>query len=30
MFRDILSGSRVILAGLVFFLLVVGGPLLYI
>ena len=29
MFRDILSGSRAILVGLVFFLLVVGGSLLY-
>ena len=29
MFRDILSGSRAILVGLVFFLFVVGGSLLY-
>ena len=29
MFRDIFSGSRLILAGLVFFVLVVGGSLLY-
>lgn len=29
MFRDIFSGSQVILAGLVFFLFVVGGSLLY-
>ena len=29
MFRDMLSGSQAILAGLVFFLLVVGGSLLY-
>ena len=29
MFRDILSGSRAVLFGLVFFVLVVGGSLLY-
>ena len=29
MFRDILSGSRAIFIGLVFFVLVVGGSLLY-
>ena len=29
MFRDMLSGSRAILVGLVFFVLVVGGSLLY-
>ena len=29
MFRDMLSGSRALLFGLVFFVLVVGGSLLY-
>ena len=29
MFRDMLSGSRALLVGLIFFVLVVGGSLLY-
>ena len=29
MFRDILSGSRALVVGLVFFVVVVGGSLLY-